>query len=69
MRLSHGLRQEEVAKKSIIKRPYYCQIEMGVRTPSIDVAKRIADQLQFDWTRFFEEPDSEDESYDAAKGE
>lgn len=29
-------------------------IEKGVRNPSVATAKRIANTLGFDWTRFFE---------------
>lgn len=46
--------QEEVANRSHIKRPYYSQIELGVRQPSVKVAKEIAKVIGFDWTLFFE---------------
>lgn len=46
---------EEVAALSNIKRQYYGMIESGDRTPSVAVAKRIANTLGFDWTLFFDE--------------
>ncbi len=33
----------------------YSKIERGEANPSVDVAKRIAAVLGFDWTRFFED--------------
>ena len=47
--------QEEVAMHSAIHRGHYSLIETGKRTPSVTVAKRIADYLGFDWTLFFEQ--------------
>lgn len=44
-----------VARKSDITEGYYSMIENGMRRPSVEVAKRIAAVLGFDWTRFFEE--------------
>lgn len=49
--------QEQVAELSGIKRPYYTMIETGKRRPSVDVAKKIAAVLDFEWTLFFA-PDS-----------
>lgn len=48
-----GLTQEQVAELSDIKRPYYTMIELGKRTPSVNVSKRIAAVLGFEWTLFF----------------
>lgn len=45
--------QEQVAEQSGIKRPYYTMIETGKRRPSVDVAKKIAGVLDFEWTLFF----------------
>ena len=47
--------QEEVASKAGIARTSYTNIETGSRRPSVDVAKRIAAVLGFDWVLFFEE--------------
>lgn len=49
------LTQEQVAKKVKITRAYYTQIESGDRRPSVEVAKAIANLLEFDWTDFFNE--------------
>ena len=49
-----NLTQEEVAIKANIKRPYYSQIELGVRRPSVKVAKEIATIIGFDWVLFFD---------------
>jgi len=47
--------QQFVAEKAGINRSYYTQIENGIRTPSVEVAKKIAEVLNFPWTYFFEE--------------
>ncbi|MEC1479212.1 MULTISPECIES: helix-turn-helix transcriptional regulator [Bacillus] len=46
--------QETIAKKVCISRGAYANIELGKRNPSVQVAKRIADELGFNWTIFFE---------------
>ncbi|UQN27965.1 helix-turn-helix transcriptional regulator [Bacillus amyloliquefaciens] len=51
--------QEEVANQADIKRPYYSQIESGVRRPSVQVAKKISEVLEFDWALFFDSECSE----------
>ncbi len=51
--------QEDVANAAGIKRPYYSQIESGVRRPSVDVAKKIAGFIGFDWVLFFDNKCSE----------
>jgi len=48
-----NMTQEEVSDLCDIKRPYYSMIENGKRRPSVDVAKRIATVLEFDWILFF----------------
>lgn len=45
----------EVAAAVGITQQFYNFIENGRRRPSVDVAKRIAAVLGFEWTRFFEE--------------
>ncbi len=47
--------QEEIAKEVGISRAGYSNIENGKRKPSVQVAKKIADVLGFDWTRFYED--------------
>ncbi|UHA74988.1 helix-turn-helix transcriptional regulator [Paenibacillus sp. 481] len=50
--------QIEVAKMSLIQRSSYSNIENGRRMPSVSVAMRIGQALNFEWTRFFEGGDS-----------
>ncbi|WP_298022275.1 helix-turn-helix transcriptional regulator [uncultured Dysosmobacter sp.] len=47
--------QYEVAKEIGIAQSTYASIEVGSRNPSVQMAKRIATELGFEWTRFFEE--------------
>ncbi len=48
--------QKAVADECGISQNFYSWIEQGKRNPSVEVAKRIAAVLGFDWTRFFEDP-------------
>lgn len=57
IRLKKSLNHEGVASAVNIHRAYYTMIESGYRTPSVDVAKRIAAALDFDWTRFYQDED------------
>ncbi|MRN56791.1 helix-turn-helix transcriptional regulator [Paenibacillus monticola] len=50
---------EEVAKEVEISRQYYGMIEAELRNPSVDLAKRIANALKFDWTIFFVNKENE----------
>lgn len=52
-REERGMTQDQVAKDADIERMYYNMIERGKRRPSVDVAKRIGQVLQFEWTSFF----------------
>lgn len=45
----------KVAEEAGISQQMYSFIEIGQKTPSVQVAKRIATVLGFDWTRFFED--------------
>ena len=65
IRNKQGLTQEQVATGANIERAYYTQIELGVRRPSVSVAKRIASELEFDWTIFFDNQCSVNELYTA----
>lgn len=46
--------QREVAERAGITQAFYCEIEKGKKKPSVDMAKRIAEVLGFEWTKFFE---------------
>lgn len=54
IRKQRGLTQVEVAEKVGISQPSLCDIERGVMSPRPDTAKKIAEVLDFNWTRFFE---------------
>jgi len=48
-----GLTQAEVARRAGISRSYYAQIELGQRTPPVDLALRIARILGGDVAELF----------------
>lgn len=50
--------QKYVSEQVGIAQPSYFNIEAGKRRPSVPVAKKIAAVLGFDWTRFYEEPET-----------
>lgn len=47
--------QYEIAKEIGIPQSTYASIESGSRNPSVQMAKRIALSMGFDWSLFFEE--------------
>lgn len=49
-----NLLQREIAVAADITEQYYSMIEAGDRTPSPDVAKKVAGYLGFPWTKFYE---------------
>ena len=53
LRTNANLTQKDISNKAYISESYYCLIEAGERNPSINVAKAIANVLNFDWTLFF----------------
>ncbi len=46
--------QVGIAEKVNISHQYYSRIEKGLRSPSTGLAKKIAEVLNFEWTRFYE---------------
>lgn len=60
LRKSKKLSEIETARLAGIAQPFYHNIEMGIKNPSVDTAKRIAAVLGFHWTQFF--PDSDDKT-------
>ena len=54
LRKKKNLTMREVGLMANISESMYSLIENGKRRPSVDVAKRIAAVLNFDWTLFFE---------------
>lgn len=55
LREDKNLSQCQVSLGAEISQNHYSSIETGKRRPSVNVAKRIADILGFDWQRFYEE--------------
>lgn len=53
LRDASGLTHEQVADRSNISRSYYTNIELGVKTPKVEVAKSIGKALDFPWEYFF----------------
>ena len=55
IRAKKGLTQQEVANAANVDVTMICKIELGERRPSVEVAKKIASVMGFNWTRFFED--------------
>ena len=53
--LRKGYTQTQIAEAVGITQQMYSFIELGVRRPSVEVAKKIAAVMGFNWTRFFED--------------
>ena len=54
-RNNKGLTQSVVAKMAGIDVTMVSKIELGERNPSVEVAKKIAAALDFDWVRFYQD--------------
>ncbi|EDL63894.1 helix-turn-helix domain-containing protein [Bacillus sp. SG-1] len=52
LRKERKFTQQQIADKAFIDRSYYAQIEKGERKPSDDVAKKIANILEFHFSAF-----------------
>lgn len=52
---SNNLTQEQLAKMVGISRTMITEIENGNANPSVEVAKKIAAVLGFDWVKFFDD--------------
>jgi len=55
--IRNGRTQAQIAKAAGITQQMYSAIELGKRRPSVEVAKKIASVMGFNWTRFFEDED------------
>ena len=53
VRVGTGLSQIATAKNIGISQQHYNFIESGERRPSVETAKKIAKELNFDWRLFF----------------
>ena len=58
--IRNGRSQTQIAKEAGITQQMYSFIELGERRPSVEVAKKIAAVLGFDWTRFFEDEEDKE---------
>ncbi len=65
LRMERGLTCDETGRAAGVTQQYYNFIENGKRRPSVEVAKRIAAVLGFDWTRFFEDQEEKDQEESA----
>ena len=64
IRISNHMTQASVAQRAGISRSYYTRIENGVYFLPTETAKKIANTLNFRWTRFYEESENRlDESH------
>ncbi len=50
-----GLSQSKIAKEIGVSQQMYNYIENNKRNPSTNLAKKIADVLNFSWTKFYED--------------
>lgn len=50
-----GITQEQLAEKVGITRQAIGQYETGINRPSVEVAKAIGKELDFDWTEFYKD--------------
>ena len=57
IRAKNELTQQEVANAANVDVTMISKIELGERRPSVEVAKKIASVMGFNWTRFFEDED------------
>lgn len=55
VRKSKGFTQEELAAKCDVQRTTVTMIETGENLPSVQLAKKLAEVLEIDWTEFFNE--------------
>lgn len=54
IRTDKGLSQLELAKICMVDDSMISHIERGKRMPSVNLAKKIARALDFEWQRFYE---------------
>lgn len=58
-RIEKGFTQKDLGEKVNVSREYISMLENGERKPSVNVAKKIAKELDFKWEIFFNQ-DSND---------
>lgn len=52
-RIKKGLTQKQLAEQCGVIRQTISSIERGVNKPSIELAKKLGEILEIDWTKFF----------------
>ena len=57
IRAQQNMTQQEVAKAANVDVTMISKIELGERRPSVEVAKKIAAVMGFNWTLFYEDED------------
>lgn len=55
IRAQQNMTQQEVAKAANVDVTMISKIELGERRPSVEVAKKIAAVLGFEWTLFYQD--------------
>lgn len=68
LRQRNNLTQEQLAKMVGISRTMITEIENGKANPSVEVAKKIAAVLCFNWTKFFEDEQAASREATGTKG-
>lgn len=65
LRKEAGYSTYKVAELSGVSQSYYASIETGSRGKplNVDVAKKIAEALHFDWTKFYDDEDVTPENH------
>lgn len=54
IRINKKISQTKISSSIGISQQHYCNIELGIRNPSVKIAQSIAAILNFDWTMFYE---------------
>lgn len=62
LREKKQLTHDDISNLIGISRSHYTNIENGERTPAVTTAKKIAEVLGFDWTRFYDSSTNTEES-------
>lgn len=62
IRIERNFTQSDIAKLAGVDVTTISKIELGERRPSVEVAKKIAEVLGFDWTLFFTDDQARDET-------
>ncbi len=61
IRFDKAYSEAKVAEMAKITQPFYHNVEVGKKNPSVETAKKIASVLDFPWTKFFEDSKKEGE--------